>query len=73
MAYREPEEIVMAYKELSLRFTLGYFRQMLQDDLSPVRKMFNSLLAACTCAGHLEDAHTVFDEMIHLGTRSDIC
>lgn len=57
---------------VDLRFTLGYFRQMLQDGLCPDRKTFNSLLAACSRAGHLEDARTVFDEMIHLGSGRDI-
>ncbi|KAK3140005.1 hypothetical protein QOZ80_5AG0393970 [Eleusine coracana subsp. coracana] len=57
---------------VDLRFTLGYFRQMLQDGLCPDRKTFNSLLAACSRAGHLEDARTIFDEMIHLGSGRDI-
>ncbi|KAJ1265843.1 hypothetical protein BS78_08G105200 [Paspalum vaginatum] len=57
---------------VDLRFTLGYFRQMLQDGLCPDRKTFNSLLAACSRAGHLEDARAVFDEMIHLGSGRDI-
>ncbi|KAL6622423.1 hypothetical protein ACP70R_032302 [Stipagrostis hirtigluma subsp. patula] len=57
---------------VDLRLTLGYFRQMLQDGLCPDRKTFNSLLAACSRAGHLEDARTVFDEMIHLGSGRDI-
>uniref|UniRef100_J3NE62 Smr domain-containing protein n=2 Tax=Oryza brachyantha TaxID=4533 RepID=J3NE62_ORYBR len=57
---------------VDLRFTLGYFRQMLKDGLCPDRKTFNSLLAACSRAGHLEDARAVFDEMIHLGIGRDI-
>ncbi|EEE53432.1 hypothetical protein OsJ_36514 [Oryza sativa Japonica Group] len=57
---------------VDLRFTLGYFRQMLKDGLCPDRKTFNSLLAACSRVGHLEDARAVFDEMIHLGIGRDI-
>uniref|UniRef100_A0ACD6ASX0 Uncharacterized protein n=1 Tax=Avena sativa TaxID=4498 RepID=A0ACD6ASX0_AVESA len=57
---------------VDLRFTLGYFRQMLRDGLCPDRKTFNSLLSACSRAGHLEDARAVFDEMIHLGIGRDI-
>ncbi|RWW49824.1 hypothetical protein BHE74_00043967 [Ensete ventricosum] len=57
---------------VDLQLTLGFFREMLHNGLCPDRKTFNSLLAACSRAGHLEDARMVFDEMIHLGIGQDI-
>ncbi|KAG1326177.1 putative ATP-citrate synthase beta chain protein 1 [Cocos nucifera] len=57
---------------VDLQFTLEFFREMLHDGLCPDRKTFNSLLAACSRAGHLEDARVMFDEMIHLGIGRDI-
>ncbi|XP_072975284.1 uncharacterized protein [Typha angustifolia] len=57
---------------VDIRFTLEFFRKMLQDGLCPDRKTFNSLLAACSRAGHLEAARDMFDEMIHIGIGRDI-
>ncbi|WOL15806.1 hypothetical protein Cni_G24587 [Canna indica] len=57
---------------VDIHLTLGFFREMLHNGLCPDRKTFNSLLAACSRAGHLEDARMVFDEMIHLGIGRDI-
>nr|XP_010914579.1 pentatricopeptide repeat-containing protein At2g31400, chloroplastic [Elaeis guineensis] len=57
---------------VDLQFTLEFFREMLHDGLCPDRKTFNSLLAACSRAGHLEDARVMFDEMIRLGMGRDI-